>query len=160
MGFAQKIDECKFDLMMTDANENTKIFDAVFNIIHDTDDLEKDLSNFMTEGAVLLRPIFELCHEEILMFVWNLKYKCLDIMPDKWFLFFYENCNKVCYKCSGDIFKYSVSSHQMYFNENDYELLQNVVFDINNYCVNCRRALYDILLDETEIFDRINKIKN
>nr|ANY57500.1 hypothetical protein PhopGVgp111 [Phthorimaea operculella granulovirus] len=117
------------DLILPD--ETCIHFDVVKNIIQYTNILQKDTASFMKEDATFLSPVYELCHEELFMLMWNVKYKEL-FLPENWIAV----TTDTCYNCDGG------SGIKIGLHEND---IYKIVFDHKLYCINCRHALYDIL---------------
>nr|AUF82036.1 hypothetical protein [Cryptophlebia leucotreta granulovirus] len=136
-------------------------FETIFNIIVNSDALQNDNAQFMLEPPEMTLPLHELCQAELHMLMWYIKYSKEEFLPQKWYFLFFINDARTCYECSNDVPDFHVSS-QTYDNE-DVEELKLELFNINNYCVKCKRALFDIfdMTDEyCNIFENIKKIKN
>ncbi|ACZ63587.1 PrGVORF101 [Pieris rapae granulovirus Wuhan] len=156
MGQYNPIVYSKFFTLIYNTNENAQSFDAVKNIILNSDLLKNDTDDFMLKPPVLLTPIHELCHEELLMLIWNAKYARELFLPQRWAITYYKNLEtNECYKCSSDaqffcvdkIITNCVNNCVKFnsFSSEDTDDLQTIVFDTDNYCVICRRALFNII---------------
>lgn len=142
MGLDLKAPQSKFYTMIEDGRENVNIFDYVMKIITKTDLLKNDTADFMCEEPVLLTPVYKLCHEELLMLMWNTKYAESAFLPEKWRAVMVSRCNfcdTLGLQRSEDTFR-----HHEVHDYDDVNKLWLLVFDRSNYCEMCRHALYDI----------------
>lgn len=142
---------------MLDEGDTVQSFDFVFNVISKSDTLRNDTANFMKDPPELNTPLYESCHEEIFMLMWYTKYAQEVFLPFNWFCLHFINESRTCFRCSReDQPQFTISP---VYSFEDVDELQTRLFTCNNYCVGCRRILFDVLDVEEEVIDKILRIK-
>nr|UYX49736.1 hypothetical protein Datr000105 [Darna trima granulovirus] len=144
--------------------DSVTLFDAMLSIINDSDILKNDIAQFMIFSPELLLPVYDLSHEELFMLLWNAKYAEELFLPEYWaFVYYADAATRECYKCSSSAKLYYTSPlaesydcncmKRTYYYNDDVDELKRFVFQRNNYCIKCRRALYNIIdVEENDTF--------
>jgi hypothetical protein len=122
--------------------EDVFVFDAVLCLIKNTERLEHDNGIFNEEPDFSV-PLYEFNHKELYSLMWYIKYGESLFLPEHWTVLYYM-CDNKCKYCSSEKPKKYYERYQC-FSAEDVDKLHDVVFDIKNYCVLCRRALFDVL---------------
>lgn len=131
-----------FYLLLDDNRESAETFDVIVNVIQNSDVLQNDTEEFMKRPAELLLPLYDLSHEELYMYLWNVKYRNELFLPEKWCVLYFKNSSNTCFNCST---KPPSLYHSRVFHAEHFDDMAKIAFDRTNYCVLCRRAIYSVV---------------
>ncbi|AKN81051.1 hypothetical protein [Lonomia obliqua multiple nucleopolyhedrovirus] len=144
----------RFTLFCCNTN-NTFSFDAIQRLLRDSNYFENDDNMSQTEPE-LLTPVYNLCHEELFALMWNAKYAKSTFLPEYWAPLYYKSKNNECRECNSDgnnphlnattaVTLWCGCEKFQYYTSDDLETLCDIVLDLNNYCIVCKNALFNII---------------
>lgn len=145
----------------SDIEQNVFVFDSILLLLKNTDILEND--NILHPEPDLSVSIYKISHKKLYSLMWFTKYGKSLFLPKYWAILYFMYNNK-CNNCSkmkaNKYFKSSTVQSLWcryekyeYFTNEAVDKLYSVIFDLKNYCIMCRRALFDIVdVEENEKF--------
>lgn len=131
----------KFNTLLEDRADCAAIFDACAKIIEDTDLLKDDTAEFMLQPPALLTPLRALSREELLMLMWNVKYRNEQFLFERWRLLFADACRQCADRPPRSYLTVSYSAE-------DIGPLRDALFDRANFCAKCGIVLFEIVNDD------------
>ncbi|UZE89761.1 hypothetical protein [Parapoynx stagnalis nucleopolyhedrovirus] len=140
-------------------DDDIVLFDSIVQLIKNTDVL-KYAGNINQEPEL---SSISTSRKELYLLMWITKYGESLFLPKYWTFEFYKNCNRNVryFKCSIVQSMWCNFEKYEYYTEESVDKLYNVVFDLNNYCIWCKRPLFAIIdVEDNKDFRCFNKCCN